>query len=126
MEKEFVPYELALELKQINFKERVLSYFEDEKPKLYHILDGWDFNTSFLTCVSRPTYSQVFDWFEKNHKMIAIIQPVDSWNNWCYEVLAEDIMSLFYVAFQSEEVEFKTKVEAQNDCILKMIQFIQK
>jgi hypothetical protein len=86
MKTEFVSYELALNLKQINFKERVLSYFEDEKPKLYHTLDGWDFNTSFLTCVSRPTYSQVFDWFEKNHKMIAIIQPIQDWGDFILEM----------------------------------------
>lgn len=121
MEKEFVTYELALTLKQINFKERVLTYYEDEVAKLYTNLMGWDFNSSFLTCVSRPTYSQVFDWFEKEHKMIAIIQPIDSWDNWCYEVLDEDVMSPFYVLIPLEE-GFKTKTEAQKECILKMIE----
>ena len=107
MKTEFVTYELAVKLKELGFKERVLTYFEDEASKLYTNLMGWDFNTSFLTCVSRPTYSQVFDWFENEHKMIAINQQIDSWDNWCYEVLDEDVMSPFYVLIPLEE-GFKT------------------
>jgi hypothetical protein len=63
MEKEFVTLDLALRLKALGFKERVLTYYEDGKPTLYPAIEGWDFNTSFITCVSRPTYQQVFSWF---------------------------------------------------------------
>lgn len=69
MDKEFLPYELALKLKALGFKQRVFTYYEDSKPKLHTAIEGWDFNTSFLTCVSRPTYSQVFKWFRDKHDL---------------------------------------------------------
>lgn len=56
----YVPYSFALKLKELGFKERVLTYYENEVPKLHNNMSGWDFNTSFLSCVSRPTYSQAF------------------------------------------------------------------
>lgn len=70
MEKDFVTIKLAQKLKELGFKERVLTYYEDGKPKLYTAsIGGFDFNTSFLTCVSRPTYSQVFRWFRKKYDL---------------------------------------------------------
>ena len=67
METDFVTLPAAERLKAINFKERALTYFEDGKPKLHTAIEGWDFNTSFLNCVSRPTYSQAFKWIRDNH-----------------------------------------------------------
>jgi len=69
MKNEFVDYPLALRMKALGFKERVLTYFEDHKLKLHDHISGWDFNSSFLNCVSRPTYSQAFEWFRENHKL---------------------------------------------------------
>jgi len=69
MENEFTPYPLALRLKALGFKERVLTYFEDDKIKLHDHISGWDFNSSFLNCISRPTYSQAFRWFREKHQL---------------------------------------------------------
>ena len=50
LKKQFVSYNIALELKSIGFDE--LYYKED-----------------FDLMVSSPTYSQVIDWFEENHNI---------------------------------------------------------
>lgn len=36
------------------------------------------------------------------------IQPLDAWDNWVYEIIMEDIMSPFYVAYSSvnDDLEF--------------------
>lgn len=72
MENQFVPHEYAVKLKTIGFKERVHTYYEDGKLKLYNDILGWDFNSSFTTCYSAPTWQQVFDWFRTYYK-------VDNW-----------------------------------------------
>jgi hypothetical protein len=72
LQKEFVPYELAVKLKAIGFKERALTYYEDGRPKLHNDITGWDFNSSFLNCVSRPTFSQAFKWFREVHDLLGI------------------------------------------------------
>lgn len=89
-EKEFIPYnipyELALRLKQINFKERVLTYYEDGVPKLYNNIMGWDFNTSFLTCVSRPTFSQAFRWIFENFNYFVCFVPCSQHKYFHFEI----------------------------------------
>lgn len=75
LENDFVKYAIALRLKALGFNERCLTYYENEVPKLYHSLSGWDFNNSFLNCISRPTYSQVFDFFRDNYGFYVVIKP---------------------------------------------------
>ena len=61
MENEFVPYELALELKQLGFNEPCIRGWSMDKQVFYHpdsdvILDN-------------PTFSQAFRWFRDNHNL---------------------------------------------------------
>lgn len=74
MEK-YISAEIAQRLKALGFKERVLTYYENGVPKLFNDITGWDFNTSFMTCISRPTFSQAFRWFRVEHKLYAYIRP---------------------------------------------------
>lgn len=86
----YVPYSFSLKLKELGFKERVLTYYENEVPKLHNNMSGWDFNTSFLSCVSRPTFQEVFDWFWDNHKLHSHIRPFfdfDGNMKYQYEIL---------------------------------------
>lgn len=70
----YVSKTIALKLKALGFKERVLTYFEDDNVKIYQFPEGWDFNTSFLNCVSRPTISDTFDWFRKRYRLSVNIE----------------------------------------------------
>jgi len=69
MEKEFLPYNLALRMKALSYKEKVLTYYENGVPKLYNDILGWDFNSSFLTCCSRPTFQSAFNWFREKYNI---------------------------------------------------------
>jgi hypothetical protein len=119
MEKEFVPYELALRLKELRFKGRTLTYYENGKPKLHNAIEGWDFNSSFLTCISRPTYSQAFKWFRDKHKLVfnfisySIVKPGEyHWSiTWNDEAKATGIV--------------KTYEEAELACLEKLIEIVE-
>jgi hypothetical protein len=63
MEKEFLPYQESLELKELGFKEKCAAHYIDEddlelKWKIYRNLS---FNTD--NCVQAPLYQQAFRFF---------------------------------------------------------------
>jgi len=80
MNKEFVPYELALELKQLGFDEKSICNWEpswspDPEHEVRMVLTtdqswlrpGW---------VCAPTYSQAFRWFREKYKLKYCIIPL--------------------------------------------------
>jgi len=73
MTKEFVPYELALKLKQLGFDEPCFGRFNNDGYLLiahtekYIISNGVD-RSEFFTLA--PTFSQAFRWFREKHGMV--------------------------------------------------------
>ena len=79
MEKEFVPYEEALALKELGFDEPCFAFYqiEDHEDAPIMVDDPQQYRISgFRTCknseipdhyTSAPTYSQAFRWFRKNY-----------------------------------------------------------
>jgi hypothetical protein len=66
MEKEFVTYEIGLELKQLGFDESCFAYYEDGV--FIHWYDSKQENELLLNCTA-PTYSQAFRWFREKYKL---------------------------------------------------------
>ena len=68
MEKEFVPYELAVKLKALGFDEPCLDYFANGNPQ-----NSWtiSYNSDDLhrpfESVARPTFSQAFRFFREKY-----------------------------------------------------------
>jgi hypothetical protein len=127
MEKEFVPYELALRLKELGFKGRTLTYYENGKPKLHNAIEGWDFNSSFLTCISRPTFSQAFRFFRVKYSICVEIHETTDWE--------EDNESWSFVIFKyrlgdndgmiSSTIDYDTYEEAELECLKKLIEIVK-
>jgi hypothetical protein len=127
MEKEFVPYELALRLKELGFKGRTLTYYENGKPKLHNAIEGWDFNSSFLTCISRPTFSQAFRFFRVKYSICVEIHETTDWE--------EDNESWSFVIFKyrlgdndgmiSSTIDYDTYEDAELDCLKKLIEIVK-
>ena len=77
MNKEFVPYELALELKQLGFDEPCLATIDQTdfihiKGTEYPIRGAMIYDT--IDC---PTYSQAFRWFREKYGLCIVIKPID-------------------------------------------------
>jgi len=70
MEKEFVPYELALRMKQLGFDEPCFAFYNGK-----HLdLDVWDWEypagqkrRNIGECPQAPTFSQAFRWFREKY-----------------------------------------------------------
>ena len=87
MEQEFVSYELAVELKKIDFdepcfkmsihKKDCIEQLKPEGCQLHNIHCGYPDCTidKSITPVPLPTYSQAFRWFRKKHGLYQYIEP---------------------------------------------------
>jgi hypothetical protein len=106
MEKEFVPYELAVKLKAIRFDKPCLNCYDKLKMIASHgknVFDYKNYNTSGYM-VSRPTFSQAFRWFRepKNGSLNHL--------DFMYEYLKDDSMSY---------------EEAELACLVKLIEIVE-
>jgi len=70
MEHLFVPYKIALELKEKGFNEPCLGFFKEEK---FHTCFSFAYNQEeaekFYKAISAPLYQQVMDWFREKHNI---------------------------------------------------------
>ena len=76
MNKEFIPYEIALELKELGFDEPCFGYFKYED-EFY--LEGSYKNSEHGFSISVPTFSQAFRWFREKYDLHYVIVKAKSW-----------------------------------------------
>jgi hypothetical protein len=82
MEKEFVPYELALKLKKLGFDEPCLGYYAayilcTGQPQEIQLDENGNYKkskTESFPIIAAPTYSQAFRWFREKYKLSGIIE----------------------------------------------------
>jgi hypothetical protein len=119
MEKEFVPYELSLELKQLGMD---LGW--------YNYLNFYDSSTKEFCFVMKdvpaPLYQQAFRWFRDNHNLFGCIDLQCS-NPAYWYIRVDDIIENDFV-YHSEDyrIKYKTYEEAESDCINKLIELVKK
>ena len=120
MENEFVPYELALELKQLGFNEPCIRGWSMDKQVFYHpdsdvILDN-------------PTFSQAFRWFRDNHNLY---QQIGTFA-WDYDKKQLGFSVGTYLNPLQFETEkkihlevYETYEEAELECLKKLIEIVK-
>jgi hypothetical protein len=131
MTKEFVPYELAVKLKQLGFDEECFCNWEESwspepEDEIRMVLTtdqtwlrpGW---------VRAPTFSQAFRWFREKHNLISIITTTPSFDT----MYASKYKSHTYYQFQPFKwVDGKylindTYEEAELACLDKLIKIVE-
>jgi hypothetical protein len=124
MEKEFIPYELALRMKQLGFDEPCFNLYHLNRRELMYVCPNigevatykYD-NHNKTNHISAPTFSQSFRWFRQEHNLKFHIRE-DVWNNWCSlkMVRHDDYISIG---------EYKTYEESELDCLKKLIEIVE-
>jgi len=74
MNKEFIPYKQALELKELGFDEECMGGYDLEDNSLYigYISDyGIQYNPEYYT--PAPLYQQAFRWFREKYNMLSTV-----------------------------------------------------
>ena len=125
MQKEFVPYELAVKLKALGFDEECFSYYDlNNKPNFFGA-DG--LMDTHCVQVNRPTFSQAFRWFREKNFYVSIntyhsvnldkpfglsIDYLHESGKWCY------------VDFRGD-IDFETYEKAELACLEKLIEIVE-
>ena len=143
MEKEFTPYEQALDLKELGFDEpclacvgenneviiRVGDYrsFSNKKPEDSIERDFYnniikDFNSYVNDTASAPTFSQAFRWFrEKYGYDVTIKKCTPSEYKFEIEQLFVEGNNYYFIDFS-----FDTYEKAELECLKKLIEIVKK
>jgi hypothetical protein len=112
MEKEFIPYELAVKLKALGFNERCLKcYYKDTGTLLEGNGNVYDTPT--------PTFSQAFRWFDDNTECSGYIVPSlkEGHFDWLIRIDWEE-------EIECEEA-YSSRKEAELACLLALIEIVE-
>lgn len=118
MKKEFVPYELALELKDLGFDEECFAcYLDDKYLNVEYCKKQFHFHGQVA---SAPLWQQAFDWFREKYKLHLTITSIsqESWQ-WHITKPGESLGKLY-------EEDFYTYEDAEIDGLKKLIEIVKE
>jgi hypothetical protein len=115
MEKEFIPYEQALALKELGFDEECFSYYNYKEVMTFSsCFNKLPIIMSGKKCAI-PTFSQAFRWFREKYDCHHTIQ-----HNKKYVGIAYSSVVNFSID------EFNTYEEAELECLKKLIEIVKE
>jgi len=130
MNKEFVPHEPSLALKELGFDEPCLAWFSDRSIRIVGVngcaLSSLPVNSNFNVddeFVTAPLYQQAFRWFREKYNKYGVVN-IDLANNLkdkIFVYMVED--KLGYIIDRSEE--YNTYEEAESACLDKLIELVK-
>ena len=146
MEKEFIPYEQALELKELGFNEPCFGWFRstlipsnftefflETEFGMNESPSDW-VNSNFLDkACSAPLYQQAFKFFREKYGLMHIINPYDftAEINYLNKRVVNDVYGDFIphdhlVDDEGEEIKHLSYEDAENACLLELINICKK
>jgi hypothetical protein len=123
MEKEFVPYELAVKLKALGFDEPCLAYFDAEKVFKFPGTTMCNRNFLDLLTVTAPLYQQAFRWFREKYNLHSFIDC--KWKNLGWEFQLVDLSKMETIS-SIDRYNYKTYEEAELACLTKLIEIVEQ
>ena len=135
MNKEFIPYEQALALKELEFNEPCVYYVDkDNNSYIYNFQTHPDefIEGCGVNVIPTPTFSQAFRWFRDNKNISGEVYSEDFGGCIEYSFHIRDLYSEkeifdnFFGAGSSYSGTFNTYEEAEQACLDKLIAICQK
>jgi len=130
----FVPYEIALELKELGFDEQCLGYYDTEGLK---ISSDWYLNpqnknslfpephTTNNPKISAPLYQQVFRWFREKYDLDSEIYMNHELGVKFYTYLILQLERAVITHKSGYRGRFDTYEEAELACLIKLIEIVK-
>jgi hypothetical protein len=127
MNKEFIPYEESLELKELGFDEPCFGYYTEDKiwrPASYSF-EGTEYPfNSIWPYPTSPTYSQAFRWFREKHKLYHTINMFGDWDKPQYSYLVSG-RTMNNPAHMWHFEDKDSHEEAELACLKKLIEIVK-
>jgi hypothetical protein len=125
MEKEFVPYTEALELKKLGFNEPCFGFYDDiddDHPVSFIRIESLcDKLKSSITLA--PLYQQAFRWFRETYELHSFIDC--KWKNLGWEFQLVDLSKMETIS-SIDRYNYKTDKEAELECLKKLIEIVKE
>jgi len=125
MEKEFIPYEEALALKEFGFDEPCLGlyYGTSIKEEPEFLLEArssqYYAEKGYVDAVLAPLYQQAFRWFRDEHKYQNFISPSNELTYLAYDFTLKGFDGYY------KSKQFKTQEECELACLKKLIEIVK-
>jgi hypothetical protein len=125
MEKEFIPYEQALELKELGFDEPCLAFYNGK------FLDSTDYDFDNGTskdiglCIVAPLYQQAFRFFREKYNLIGHVRESWSFDNKMEYVSQINGTFVNHGLFDKPVNRFDVYEEAELECLKKLIEIVK-
>lgn len=124
MEKEFVPYEMALKLKELGFDEKCIGAYFMTGNNNVKFPSVWYENSTLKMGVkscTAPLWQQAFDWFREEHRLYIQIHKHTSNTNqvtWMVDSLAGKYLSYHEARIESLKrlIEIVEKQKTETPC----------
>jgi hypothetical protein len=139
MKKEFIPYEQALELKELGFNEPCFIYWVFDGVEITfstsHNKSGWSmigFKNNQMTkkagLCSAPLYQQAFRWFREKYNLNGILNHYPNTKLWDFSVhnlLWNGKEFVENVRKEDRSLRYSTYEEAELACLKKLIEIVK-
>jgi hypothetical protein len=125
MEKEFVPYELAVKLKALGFDEPCLAGYSTSSENLEYYSRPLITKDSFT--VDSPLYQQAFRWFREKHYLISSVYQLSvnvKSGLSSFEYMIDKLNNLGLSQF-IEDFPYNTYEEAELACLKNLIEIVE-
>lgn len=136
MEKEFVSYDLALKLKELDFDEECLGYYRSPTNRIIY---GFELHNTpeHVLIVKAPSWQQAFDWFREKHNLFVKIDffQSDEFKGIDYDYSIFDLSKPFkedgitdnpLIDYSVNETYYYKYEEARQACLEKLIELCKK
>ena len=129
MEDLFVPYEIALEMKLLEFNEPCFKlYLDNSDKRLIRCLEGSDTNSflkehikAYVNSVTAPTFAQCFKFFREKYNLHIVISWRDDLSNYDVSLIEMKKSGYFYY-----KENLKSYEEAELACLTELINIVKK
>jgi len=122
MKKEFVPYEQALDLKELGFDEQCLALYDlDGKITIEFVNWKNAINRKDNYLISAPLYQQAFMFFREKYKLNSTLLPIE--NKW-YFLISKTGETL--TLNRPRQCYRDTYEEAELACLNKLIEIVKQ
>lgn len=121
MEKEFIPYDIALKLKELGFDKPCIKGFYNKEPVYTVVTSPVDFNNKEQTgeLVSAPTFNQAFRWLREKHNLLCHVEKGVNPNNY-YPVVTN-------ISYRHDpRLWFDSYEEAELACLIELIKIVKQ
>jgi hypothetical protein len=145
MNKDFVPYQESLELKELGFNEKCYGYYTKNQEYFYFDVD--DLSSAYtknmdnlvvnsidrLECTA-PIFSQAFRWLLENYGLYPLLYIIKPFNDpeekypeevWIGQVCQSDKKQFVNTDNGLAINHFETREEAELECLRKLIEIVK-